>query len=75
MASVDKAVIAECEADVSVESRKSGAMGNPRAVRNTLRLASAVVLLAFVLCHLTAHSFLLVSFGMHSRVFTSLKAA
>ena len=60
---VDKAVIAECEADVSVESRKSGAMArNPRAVRNTLRLASAVVLLAFVLCHLTAHSFLLVSF-------------
>ena len=60
---VDKAVIAECEADVSVESRKSGAMArNPRAVRNTLRLASALVLLAFVLCHLTAHSFLLVSF-------------
>ena len=60
---VDKAVIAECEADISVESRKSVTMArNPRAVRNTLRLASALVLLAFVVCHLTAHSFLLVSF-------------
>jgi adenylate cyclase len=59
---VDKAVIAECEADVSVESRKSVAMArSPRAVRNTLRLASALVLLAFVVCHLTAHSFLLIS--------------
>src|SRR4029077_20269025 len=57
---VDKAVIAECEADVSVESRKSGAMArNPRAVRNTLRLASAVVLLAFGVCPLTAHTLLL----------------
>jgi adenylate cyclase len=59
---VDKAVIAECEAEVSVESRKSVAMArSPRAVRNTLRLASALVLLAFVVCHLTAHSFLLIS--------------
>src|SRR5258708_4816994 len=29
--------------------------------RNNLRLVSGLVLLAFVLCHLTAHSFLLVS--------------
>src|SRR6266487_2540230 len=60
---VYKAVIAECEADVSVEARKSVAMArSPRAVRNPLRLASALVLLAFVVCHLTAHSFLLISF-------------
>jgi len=60
---VDKAVVAEREADVSVEARKSVAMArSPRAVRNTLRLASALVLLAFVVCHLTAHSFLLISF-------------
>src|ERR1700681_1773963 len=29
--------------------------------RNTLRLVSGLILLAFVLCHLTAHSLLLVS--------------
>jgi adenylate cyclase len=34
---------------------------NLRAVRGNLRLASALVLLSFVICHLTAHSVLLVS--------------
>jgi succinate dehydrogenase/fumarate reductase cytochrome b subunit len=34
---------------------------NPRMLRNNLRLVSGLVLLAFVVCHLTAHSFLLVS--------------
>src|SRR4051812_42281776 len=34
---------------------------NPRIWRNRLRLSSGLVLLAFVLCHLTAHSFLLIS--------------
>jgi succinate dehydrogenase/fumarate reductase cytochrome b subunit len=33
-----------------------------RIKRNSLRLVSGLVLLAFVLCHLTAHSFLLISF-------------
>ena len=32
-------------------------------LRNNLRLVSALVLLAFVVCHLTAHAFLLVSFA------------
>jgi adenylate cyclase len=35
---------------------------NLRMLRNNLRLVSALVLLAFVICHLTAHSLLLVSF-------------
>ncbi len=35
---------------------------NPRMLRHNLRLVSALVLLAFVVCHLTAHSLLLVSF-------------
>jgi adenylate cyclase len=34
---------------------------DPRILRNHLRLVSGLILLAFVLCHLTAHSFLLVS--------------
>ena len=35
---------------------------NARMLRNNLRLVSAVILLLFVICHLTAHSLLLVSF-------------
>jgi adenylate cyclase len=35
---------------------------DPRTLRNTLRLGSALVLLSFVICHLTAHCLLLVSF-------------
>ena len=34
---------------------------DPRALRNNLRLFSGLVLLGFVLCHLTAHCALLVS--------------
>ena len=35
---------------------------NARTLRNNLRLASALILLLFVVCHLTAHTLLLVSF-------------
>jgi adenylate cyclase len=35
---------------------------NLRMLRSNLRVVSAVVLLAFVVCHLTAHSLLLISF-------------
>ncbi len=35
---------------------------NPHAWRARLRLASALVMLSFVMCHLTAHSVLLISF-------------
>ena len=34
---------------------------NLRRWRSNLRLASGLVLLAFVICHLTAHSLLLIS--------------
>jgi adenylate cyclase len=50
--------------DVSVEPPESMATGwNPRILRNNLRPVSALVLLAFVVCHLAAHSLLLVSFN------------
>jgi adenylate cyclase len=35
---------------------------NARMLRNNLRLTSALILLLFVICHLTAHALLLVSF-------------
>jgi adenylate cyclase len=35
---------------------------SPEATRGSLRLGSALILLAFVACHLTAHAFLLISF-------------
>lgn len=35
---------------------------NRKTLRSNLRLTSALILLAFVTCHLTAHSFLLISF-------------
>jgi adenylate cyclase len=35
---------------------------NLRNLRSNLRLISALTMLAFVVCHLTAHSFLLISF-------------
>ena len=35
---------------------------NLRTWRGSLRLASALVMLSFVICHLTAHSVLLISF-------------
>ena len=54
--------IADREPDVSIEPPERKAAGwDPRMLRSHLRLASGLVLLAFVLCHLTAHSFLLVS--------------
>ena len=34
-----------------------------RTVRTTLRLGSALIMLAFVVCHLSAHMFLLISIG------------
>lgn len=38
-----------------------------RTLRSNLRLASALVLLSFVICHLTAHSLLLISFDRAER--------
>ncbi len=40
-----------------------------RTWRNNLRLTSALVLLSFVICHLLAHSFLIVSFDAADAVF------
>jgi adenylate cyclase len=42
---------------------------DPRTLRNTLRLGSALVLLSFVICHLTAHCLLLVSFDSADAAF------
>jgi adenylate cyclase len=59
---IAKTVITEREADVSVELPENvTARWSPRLLRNNLRLVSALVLLAFVVCHLTAHSLLLIS--------------
>ena len=50
------------EREVAVEhSQLSTTALDLRMLRNQLRLVSGLILLAFVLCHLTAHSFLLVS--------------
>jgi len=58
-----KAASAEHEAEISVEPPKNVTRGwDLGLLRNKVRPVSALVLLAFVLCHLTAHSFLLVSF-------------
>jgi adenylate cyclase len=60
---IAKAVITEREADVSVDTLEKVTTGwDLRLLRNNLRLISAFVLLAFVVCHLTAHSLLLISF-------------
>ncbi len=66
-----KAASAEHEAEISVEPPENVTRGwdlgtlrskvRP-ALRSKVRPVSALVLLAFVVCHLTAHSFLLVSF-------------
>jgi len=45
---------------------------NLRKLRSNLRLLSALVMLAFVVCHLTAHSFLLISFARAEGVLTAL---
>ena len=59
---IAKVVAADRTRDVSIELPEGATTGwDPRILRNNLRLASGLVLLAFVVCHLTAHSFLLVS--------------
>ena len=59
-----KAVIAEGRPDVAAKLPEGmTTRWNWRMLRNNLRLVSALVLLAFVVCHLTAHAFLLVSFA------------
>ena len=59
---IAEVVVADRMRDVSIELPKGATTGwDPRILRNNLRLASGLVLLAFVVCHLTAHSFLLVS--------------
>jgi adenylate cyclase len=56
------AVIANSKPNVSSELPENRTTGwNPRMLRNNLRPVSALVLLAFVVCHLVAHSLLLVS--------------
>jgi adenylate cyclase len=58
-----KMVSAEREAETSVEPPENVTRGwDLGLLRNKVRPVSALVLLAFVVCHLTAHSFLLVSF-------------
>jgi adenylate cyclase len=59
---IAKVVVADRMRDGSIELPEGATTGwDPRILRNNLRLASGLVLLAFVVCHLTAHSFLLVS--------------
>jgi adenylate cyclase len=59
---IAEVVVADRMRDVSIELPKGATTGwDPRILRNNLRLASGLVLLAFVVCHLTAHSFLLIS--------------
>jgi adenylate cyclase len=58
-----KAASAEHEAEISVEPPENVTRGwDLGPSRSKVRPVSALVLLAFVVCHLTAHSFLLVSF-------------
>src|SRR5262249_60492041 len=52
----------------------AGARWNVRAVRARLRLISALVMLAFVVCHLVSHTTLLISFPVANRVLTILMA-
>src|SRR5262245_37264376 len=47
-------------------------MLNPRLVRANLRLGSALILLAFVICHLTAHALLLISLSVAELALTWL---
>ncbi len=44
------------------------------ATRGSLRLGSALILLAFVACHLTAHAFLLISFDAADAALNALMA-
>src|SRR6476661_3051675 len=59
---IAKAIIPDHDPDASIELAEGLTGWDPRMLRNYLRLGSGLVLLAFVLCHLTAHSLLLVSF-------------
>jgi adenylate cyclase len=63
-------VSAESDKPIAIDSQPNSDVGLSRELRtrwdagmwrNGLRLASGLVLLAFVVCHLTAHSFLLIS--------------
>ena len=47
---------------------------NLRSWRSSLRLGSALIMLAFVVCHLTAHAVLLISFEKADAVLTFLMA-
>jgi len=61
---IAKAVITDRKPDVAAELSESMTRGyNARMLRSNVRVISALVLLAFVVCHLTAHAFLLVSFA------------
>jgi adenylate cyclase len=59
---IAKAGETEPTPDVTTKSPNSTRGWDPRMVRNKVRLYSGLVLLAFVVCHLTAHGFLLISF-------------
>src|SRR3984957_1924002 len=48
-------------AELCGDAKRSRMRWNLGALRSNLRLASALVMLAFVICHLTAHCLLLVS--------------
>jgi adenylate cyclase len=52
----------------------AGARWNVRAVRARLRLASALVMLSFVICHLIGHITLLISFPFANRALIMLLA-
>ena len=60
---IAKAVIADRKPDVAELSESMTRGYNARMLRSNVRVISALVLLAFVVCHLTAHAFLLVSFA------------
>jgi adenylate cyclase len=47
-------------------------LGNLGALRSNLRLTSALIMLAFVICHLTAHTSLLISFDRAQAVLHAL---
>lgn len=58
-----KAVIPNRKPDASVELPQGMTAGwDLPMLRSNIRLVSALILLTFVVCHLTAHAFLLVSF-------------
>jgi adenylate cyclase len=52
----------DAQSALSVQTAKSGWDWNPHIWRSRLRLISGLIMLAFVISHLTAHAFLLVSF-------------